>query len=156
MTQDCWSQMPLDAPLQIRSQERLFMLGIVLYKIGGKGSWQGNINKLVELANAKTPLRLPRWTYAKVDYALRWLRKEGWLRAERPARNKPLVYYKSHPDDLLQFEEKIDPVEITLVEPIVIELQPVQKHRPKTLYELQRDEDAIKRMEEFDAIIGIK
>jgi len=120
MTQNFWSQMPLDAPLHIRSQGRLFILGIVLFKIGGNEVWQGRINKLVELANANTPANLPRWTYAKVDYALRWLRKEGWLRAERPARNKPLVYYKSHPSDLLQFEEKQGPVNIIKAVPEVV------------------------------------
>jgi hypothetical protein len=113
-----WAQMPLDAPLHIRNQNRLFILGIVYFRIGGNESWQGRINKIVELANEMTPLNLPRWTYSRVEYALRKLREEGWLRVERPARNRALVYYKSHPLQVLPFKAEPKPeVQIVNVTP---------------------------------------
>lgn len=101
--------MPLDAPLRIRDDKRLFILGLIYFRIGSKGSWQGRINHIVALANENTPLDLPRWTYAKVDYALRWLRKEGWILASRPARNKALVYSRTRPTDILPFLEIEEP-----------------------------------------------
>ncbi|TGL35579.1 MULTISPECIES: hypothetical protein [Leptospira] len=115
---DFWSKMPLDAPLLIQNKNRLFILGLIYFRIGSKDSWQGRINHIVELANANTPLNMPRWTYAKVDYALRWLRKEGWIQASRPARNKALVYTRSRPGDVLPFKEVSEPkVQIIKVEP---------------------------------------
>ncbi|TGM35699.1 hypothetical protein EHQ75_16040 [Leptospira levettii] len=118
---DFWSKMPLDAPLRIRDEKRLFILGLIYFRIGSKDSWQGRINHIVALANENTPLGMPRWTYAKVDYALRWLRKEGWIHASRPARNKALVYSRSRPSDILPFPEIEKPkVEIVKVQPIEV------------------------------------
>ncbi|PJZ87013.1 hypothetical protein [Leptospira levettii] len=123
---DFWSKMPLDAPLLIRDEKRLFILGLIYFRIGSKESWQGRINHIVELANANTPLSMPRWTYAKVDYALRRLRKEGWIYASRPARNKALVYSRTRPTDVLPFPEIKEPkVEMVKVQPIETSDPPV-------------------------------
>lgn len=112
--------MPLDAPLLIRDEKRLFILGLIYFRIGSKVSWQGKISHIVDLANANTPLSMPRWTYAKVEYALRWLKKEGWITSSRPARNKPLVYTRKRPSDLLPFPEikepKVEVVEVLQIE----------------------------------------
>jgi len=113
-----WSKMPLSAPLHIRCPNKLFIYGLILFKIGGNESWTGRINKIVEIANENTPFNQPRWTYSRVDYALRWLRREGWLNAARPARNKPLVYSKSSPVDVLLMAESSPIVETINVAPV--------------------------------------
>lgn len=116
---DFWSKMPLDAPLRIRSGRRLFILGLIYFRIGSKESWQGRIKHIVDLANENTPLGMPRWTYAMVDYDLRWLRKEGWVHASRPARNKALVYSRTRPTDILPFPDIQEPkVEVVKVQPM--------------------------------------
>ncbi|TGM22007.1 hypothetical protein [Leptospira meyeri] len=123
---ELWSKMPLDAPLRIRDSKRLFILGLVYLRIGSKDSWQGRINHIVDLANENTPLDMPRWTYAKVDYALRWLRKEGWIQTSRPARNKALVYSRTRPTDILPFPVIEEPkVEIVKIQPMEVLTQDV-------------------------------
>lgn len=154
-----WSKMPLNAPIMIRCPNRLFIYGIVNFKIGNQGSWCGRINKIVEIANEYTPSNLPRWTYARVDYALRWLRKEGWLYAERPARNKPLVYYRDAPKDILPFKEEAKKPEVNIikVEPVIsLDYLKPRSKRPLSEYEAARDPETQKLMEEFDAFIGYK
>lgn len=141
-----WSKMPLSAPLYIRCPKKLFIYGIILFKIGNQKTWSGNLSKIVEIANENTPLNQPRWTYAKVDYILRWLRKEGWIHAERPARNKPLVYSIGKPTGILPMTEPAHEVQIQKAEPVI--------HKPVTLYNTQNDEEANKRLEEFYATIG--
>lgn len=143
-----WSKMPLSAPLYIRCPNKLFIYGLLLFKIGNQGSWSGRINKIVEIANENTPLSQKRWTYARVDYILRWLRKEGWIKADRPARNKALVYSASKPTDVLPMEEPKTEVRIQSVSASV--------YVKRTEYDLDRDPESIRILEEFDAAIGHK
>lgn len=153
---DCWSKMPLDAPLHIRCPNKMFIYGLILFKIGGNASWSGRINKIVEIANEMTPIKHGKWTYAKVDYALRWLRKEGWLYAERPARNKALVYRSSRPTDVLPMETGL---EKALASPVIEPEQKApnkvhssQSYSPGSMA-MRNDPEALQRMIDYDMFV---
>jgi len=69
--------------------------------------WTGRIETIVSIANEYTPLSEPQWTRNQVEYALKELRKSGWIATERKGRNKPMSYMRSRPQDLLiNLEEK--------------------------------------------------
>ncbi|TGN20793.1 hypothetical protein [Leptospira idonii] len=103
---DFFGKMPLDAPLHIRNPRRLYLLNIIYFKIGGNSEWTGRIETIVQIANEFTPLSEPQWTKHQVEYALKELRKSGWISAYRKGRNKPMTYMRSRPEDVLPLSVK--------------------------------------------------
>ncbi len=117
---DFFGKMPLDAPLHIRNPRRLYLLNIIYFKIGGNTGWTGRIETIVAIANEYTPISQPQWTRHQVDYALRELKKSGWIVTQRKGRNKPMTYLRSRPQDLLiNLEEKVNKPPIETKVPMI-------------------------------------